>query len=125
MSARPKVVAFDLDGTIWSPDMYMLWGGGPPFTVVGHEELKDCSGAKVELLGISGKILDDLKAGGEWGGVKTAWVSCTDEPSWAEECMKKFKTPVGVPLVERIDEQVIYKANKQVRGEERSDGRRL
>ena len=24
----PKLVAFDLDGTIWSPDMYELWGGG-------------------------------------------------------------------------------------------------
>ena len=24
----PKLVAFDLDGTVWTPDMYMLWGGG-------------------------------------------------------------------------------------------------
>lgn len=28
----PKLVAFDLDGTIWTPDMYML-DGGSPFTV--------------------------------------------------------------------------------------------
>lgn len=25
----PKLVAFDLDGTIWTPDMYMLSGGAP------------------------------------------------------------------------------------------------
>lgn len=30
----PKIVALDLDGTVWSPDMYMLWGGGAPFTQV-------------------------------------------------------------------------------------------
>ena len=23
----PKLIGFDLDGTIWSPDMYQLWGG--------------------------------------------------------------------------------------------------
>ena len=27
----PQVVAFDLDGTVWTPDMYQLWGGGAPF----------------------------------------------------------------------------------------------
>ena len=25
----PKLVVFDLDGTIWTPDMYMLNGGSP------------------------------------------------------------------------------------------------
>jgi magnesium-dependent phosphatase 1 len=112
-SSRPKVVAFDLDGTIWSPDMYMLWGGGAPFTVESDEVLKDCSGQKVKLLGISGGILDELKTEEGWKGVKVAWVSCTDEPTWADECMRKFKTPMGMTLVERIDEQCIYKANKQ------------
>ena len=93
--------------------MYQLWGGGAPFSVEGPELLKDCTGQKVSLLGISGGILDELKTSEDWGGVKVAWVSCTDEPSWADECMKKFKTPMGVPLVERVDEQCIYKANKQ------------
>jgi hypothetical protein len=45
--------------------------------------------------------------------VKVAWVSCIDEPTWADECMRKFKTPMGMALVERIDGQCIYKANKQ------------
>ncbi|GMH59216.1 hypothetical protein TrRE_jg5667, partial [Triparma retinervis] len=96
MPSLPKVVAFDLDGTIWTPDMYQLWGGGAPFSVEGPELLKDCTGQKVSLLGISGGILDELKTSEDWGGVKVAWVSCTDEPSWADECMKKFKTPMGV-----------------------------
>ena len=29
----PKVLAFDLDGCVWDPEMYELWGrGGAPFT---------------------------------------------------------------------------------------------
>ena len=139
----PKLVAFDLDGTIWSPDMYMLWGGGPPFRVVHNEELRDCQNAKVKLLGISGEILDMIaiskdppdppddnninnnqKEGStttcnpktnnnQWKKTQVAWVSCTDEPDWADECMHKFRTPMGVPLVERVQEQCIYKGNKQ------------
>ena len=110
----PKLVAFDLDGTIWTPDMYMLWGGGSPFRFVSNEELRDSSNAKVKLLGISGEILDTIATEEEWADTKVAWVSCTDEPSWADECMRKFKTPMGVPLVDRVQEQCIYKANKQV-----------
>ena len=29
-SARPKVIVFDLDGCVWWPEMYMLWGIGEP-----------------------------------------------------------------------------------------------
>ena len=36
--------AFDLDGTIWSPDMYELWGGGSPFSIVDpHKEVHSIS----------------------------------------------------------------------------------
>ena len=29
----PKVLAFDLDGCVWDPEMHELWGrGGAPFT---------------------------------------------------------------------------------------------
>ena len=31
-SVLPAAVVFDLDGCVWSPDMYMLWGGGAPFS---------------------------------------------------------------------------------------------
>jgi hypothetical protein len=54
---------------------------------------------------ISGGILDELKTEEGWKGVKVAWVSCTDEPTWADECMRKFKTFMGMALVERIDGQ--------------------
>ncbi|GMI04402.1 hypothetical protein TrLO_g9676 [Triparma laevis f. longispina] len=117
-SNKPKLIAFDLDGTIWSPDMYMLWGGGSPFTPQSSVLLKDCSNKDVKLLGISGEILDELKGGvgGDsivWEETKTAWVSCTDEPEWAQECMRLFKTPSGSDLKSKIDLEMIHKSNKQ------------
>ena len=89
----PKLIAFDLDGTIWTPDMYQLWGGGAPFVADGDgtKKLFDKTGAPVTLLGISGCILQELKTDDRWGDTKVAWVSCTDEPVWAAECMNLFK----------------------------------
>ena len=89
----PKLIAFDLDGTIWSPDMYQLWGGGSPFTVFGDgtKKLLDRNGIPVKLLGISSQILQTLKTEEKWKDTITAWVSCTDEPDWAAECMNLFK----------------------------------
>ena len=101
--------------------------GGSPFRVVSKTELRDRQNQKVQLLGISGEILDTIAtardtnaddqdaASSTWPDPKTivAWVSCTDEPRWAEECMHKFRTPRNVPLVDRVDVQCIYKANKQ------------
>jgi magnesium-dependent phosphatase-1 len=41
-------------------------------------------------------------------------VSCTDEPTWAQECLTKFKTtPANESLSVCVDSSQIYKANKQ------------
>ena len=51
LRAKPKVVVFDLDGCLWDPEMYELWGGGAPFSDNGDGTLKDRSGVTVRLLG--------------------------------------------------------------------------
>lgn len=117
MSARPKLVAFDLDGTVWSPDMYMLWGGGAPFSIKDSKStLLDSCGTEVRLLGSIGQILEEIHTHEQWKGTVISWVSCTDEPSWAQECLKKFELPSSTsPLksvVENSAEQ-IFKSNKQ------------
>lgn len=114
-SRLPKIVAFDLDGTIWSPDMYQLWGGGAPFTIDGDgtKKIYDKKGTTVRLLGISAAILQELKTDTMWSNTKTAWVSCTDEPEWAAECLQKFKTAEGKAIGSYIDSTQIYKANKK------------
>lgn len=110
-----KLVAFDLDGTIWTPDMYQLWGGGAPFQHASNGcDLIDSAGTSVRLLGISSQILHELKTELSLHDVKVAWVSCTDEPDWAVECLAKFRThPGNVPLNRIADSVQIFKANKQ------------
>ena len=113
---KPKLIGFDLDGTIWTPDMYMLYGGAP-FTVAGDgtKQLKDSRGDTVELLGISGTILHDLNYHEAWEGVRVAWVSKCDEPEWADECLRKFRS-TGVdpkPLEKLAHTSHIYKGNKK------------
>lgn len=67
----PKLVAFDLDGTIWTPDMYQLWGGGAPFSMAKNgRDLLDRSGRTVRLLGISDKILHELRTNPEMTHIK-------------------------------------------------------
>ena len=137
-----KLIAFDLDGTIWTPgklrnskyhrltdeeisllsdlthliDMYQLWGGGSPFTYASNKkDLMDKSGHVVRLLGISGEILDDVKSHPSLQPIKVVWVSCTDEPVWAKECLEKFRTvPSGNPIGSAADGYEIFSANKQV-----------
>ena len=112
----PKLIGFDLDGTVWSPDMYMLWGGGSPFKIVndGTSQLRDSAGSTVHLLGVSGRIFHDLKHDLKWSETICALVSCTDEPSWAQECLELFKTtPGNESLISCVDSSQIYKGNKQ------------
>lgn len=50
----PKVIVLDLDGTIWGPEMYQLWGGGAPFTLLENGNVKDRSGTEVKVLKVYG-----------------------------------------------------------------------
>ncbi len=79
----PALIAFDLDGTLWCPDMYELWGGGAPFAEQAFDGvLTDKQGQPVRLLGITASIFHQLKYDPAFAHVKVAWVSCTDEPTW-------------------------------------------
>lgn len=112
----PKVVVFDLDGCLWAPDMYMLWGGGAPFAVRDDRDLDDTFGKRVHLLGDVRNILHQLSTATEWEGVVVAVASCTDEPEWARECMRKFEVgPAGSgrSIIDCIDVEEIAKGNKQ------------
>jgi magnesium-dependent phosphatase 1 len=111
----PAVAVFDLDGCLWAPDMYMLWGGGAPFVVDEDGDLSDCSGRRVRLLGDVARIMYDLHKDPD---VIVAIASCTDEPHWARECMQKFVvSPKGVAeevcIADCIDVEEITKGNKQ------------
>lgn len=105
----PKVVALDLDGTIWDPEMYQLYGGAP-FKQKSPALLVDRKGEEVYLHTGVYECFEYVKQ----NGIIMAVASTTDEPAWARECLDKFILPSAqVSLSSRVDITEIYKANKQ------------
>jgi len=112
----PKCVVFDLDGCLWYPDMYMLWGGGAPFTPQPDGTLRDRKGEVVTLHSGVCAVMNELADDPKWKGTTVAVASCCDEPSWGRECLAKFG--IGAPgrvLQDVVDMSVcrIHKGNKQ------------
>ncbi len=109
----PRVLVFDLDGCLWDPEMYELWGsGGSPFKVLKNGNLRDRSGTEVRLLGDVRSILHELKTDPKWKDTVMAVASTCDEPSWARECMQKFPIGDGHVVGDVFSHVEIYKASK-------------
>lgn len=67
---RPAVVAFDLDATLWTPEMYQMWGGAPFRRCPKTGRVEDRNGERLELMGHAPTVLEMLaaaraRAGGE------------------------------------------------------------
>jgi magnesium-dependent phosphatase 1 len=114
----PKAIIWDLDGTLWYPEMYHLWGnsrGGSPFRPVNIDSLntnvQDGSGTVVKLIGDARTILrqidQEIKP-----RPKLGIASSTDEPTWARECLDKIIVD-GKRLVEYFDIIEIAKGSKR------------
>ena len=89
---RPLMYVFDLDGCVWDPEMYQLWGGGAPFAADPQREgdLLDCKGTKVYLMADVRRIWRMLHEDPAYADARVAVASCCDEPGWADECLSKF-----------------------------------
>lgn len=53
----PRLVAIDLDDTLWSPEMWLC--SGAPFTATAGR-VYDRSGTEIQLIGDSKRILNEL-----------------------------------------------------------------
>eukprot|EP00593_Proboscia_inermis_P015226 CAMPEP_0171314312 /NCGR_PEP_ID=MMETSP0816-20121228/50224_1 /TAXON_ID=420281 /ORGANISM="Proboscia inermis, Strain CCAP1064/1" /LENGTH=158 /DNA_ID=CAMNT_0011803055 /DNA_START=245 /DNA_END=721 /DNA_ORIENTATION=+ len=93
--------------------MYMLWGGGAPFSKKTDSTLVDCSGSSVKMLGAVPEILLELKTDDRWKDAVVAIASCTDEPSWAQDCLRMFEIGDGYCIKDVMHHEEIYKSNKQ------------
>jgi len=88
----PKCVVFDLDGCLWSPEMYELsWErGGSPFNYDAGV-MRDRRGCVISLYSGVDLALTELANEKKWQGVSVAVASCCDVPPWAFELLGKFE----------------------------------
>ena len=49
-------------------------------------------------MGNTAKIIHELKTNPKWRDTLVAYCSCTDEPAWADECMRLFEVGDGITL---------------------------
>ncbi|KAG2438328.1 hypothetical protein HYH02_011025 [Chlamydomonas schloesseri] len=89
MTRLPKLIAFDLDGTLWWPEMYML-DGGAPFRRDKSGAVFDKRNERIELMGASEAVLRELATDPKWRDTEIAYVSRTEYPEWAIPCLKTF-----------------------------------
>ncbi len=101
----PKVIVFDLDGCLWTPEMYeinfFMGARGSPFTIDPDDtlNLQTVGGEPVKLLGDVRSImrviyLSRQKKNDEYSNVRVGISSRTDEPTWARELLQKFPVPL-------------------------------
>ncbi len=64
-------------------------------------------------MGVIPTVMHELHTSEIFRDTRVAWVSCCDEPSWADECLGKFETSGGVKLNKVAHSSQIFKDNKQ------------
>lgn len=93
--------------------MYML--SGAPFKLDSRDNryLRDCSGDRIELMGSSREILQELATEEKWRDTVVAYVSRTEYPRWAASCLKMFEIAPGITMHHLGTEQEIYPGSKK------------
>ncbi|OWZ15867.1 Magnesium-dependent phosphatase-1 [Phytophthora megakarya] len=131
----PRLVVFDLDFTLWYPEMYELWGA--PFkknSTTGA--VTDCKGEQVHFFDAVHTVLSVLETDPQFcGTTEVAVASRTTEPKWAKTCMRLMDVDIGATSTEEeseeneedvaktslqriVDYEAIYPRNKRVHFEQ-------
>lgn len=118
----PKLVVFDLDFTLWYPEMYEL--DGAPFRkhpTTGA--VTDRSGEQVHFFNGVNNVLSILELDPQFRDVaEVAVASKTTEPQWAKTCMRLLDVELTdgakQSLQSVVDYEAIYPRNKRVHFEQ-------
>mmetsp|Transcript_24904 Transcript_24904/g.36486 ORF Transcript_24904/g.36486 Transcript_24904/m.36486 type:complete len:195 (-) Transcript_24904:193-777(-) len=119
-----RLVVFDLDFTIWQPEMYQLWGK-PRLTPIKHLNLSkqtlkeaqttdankiltDNSKTPITVFGGAAHALMEINRLREEGhDIQAAVASRTDEPDFANTCMQHLKLDDGTTLAECFGDRIV------------------
>lgn len=112
MAALPKLIVFDLDACLWSPEMFELsaapttYDGAARGVRAGREHVRLFSGASAVLR----RILSD----GPFRGVRIAVASSTTEPHYAATCLAQLPVDPerGETVGSLVDFRQIYPGSK-------------
>jgi len=82
----PQLVVFDLDYTLWHPELYQL-SSGPPFTTAADGCVLTARGERLDLFPAARSALSELAD----AGVQVAIASRANEREWALEIMRLLR----------------------------------
>mmetsp|Transcript_1835 Transcript_1835/g.2602 ORF Transcript_1835/g.2602 Transcript_1835/m.2602 type:complete len:189 (-) Transcript_1835:74-640(-) len=95
----PKLVVLDLDNTVWTPELYELYGMPVP--------KKD-----IDLFPASLTALKELATDKKWSGSKVAVASRTGQVKWAHKLLSMFKVTPKKSIEDVLSYKQIYPGSK-------------
>jgi magnesium-dependent phosphatase 1 len=120
-----QLVVFDLDYTIWQPEMYQIDGppmlmsvddfqrkrnrGHPPGsdTILQHKIVTDRRGTPITVFEGASHALSEINRQKKVKPLKVGISSRTDEPRWALQIMQWLTVADGTPLANCFDNNLI------------------
>ena len=107
----PSLVVFDLDFTVWFPEMYEL--AGAPFRRCKKSgRVMDRAGEIIHVFPDFPKIWKDIHT--KYPNMKIAVASSTTHPQWAQRCLELLPMdPIANTLHEGIEYREMYPRNKR------------
>ena len=106
--ARPKLIVFDLDNTLWTPELYKLRrlpnyaSAGPPGPIA-DQDVRLYAGARAAL--------EELATDEAWAETALACASRTNKGPWARQLLRDF-TVAGKSLDELLEYKEIFTGDK-------------
>mmetsp|Transcript_13036 Transcript_13036/g.16716 ORF Transcript_13036/g.16716 Transcript_13036/m.16716 type:complete len:176 (-) Transcript_13036:211-738(-) len=107
--AIPRLIVFDLDFTMWDPEMYELHGA--PFSYQDGK-VYDRAGTEVTLFPDVRNILMRIHSSEEFQNTKICSASRTEYPEWAYECMDLMDIEDGLKMRDLFTFNEIYPGTK-------------
>lgn len=112
-----RLAVFDLDTTIWYPEMYQLYHPVQKITCPSTKKPKIMDGAKQEVNIFNGAchaLCHIKELNKDYGmDIEVAVASRTDEPEWAHTCMEWLQIKNEMTLKEIIDHVEIEETDKK------------